>query len=228
MMMKFLPRTNIEEVLSDVRLRHSKSVDTNKSLFDLIDNLDIKIQNNFNFDNLKSNRIYHLDQIREVCINYRLRFLDLKYFKGELPESACKAISLIEKEHNTILSDFKIMAPSILFRLERKDDPLLFVPLGNNYFYLVHKWGNDLNPFRKIMMWPFKNIWNLLLTLLVVSWFITELTPMGLFSKNPDTSSFWMLFFFMFKAIVSIVLFYGFALGKNFNPAIWNSKYNKS
>ena len=34
--------------------------------------------------------------------------------------------------------------------------------------------------------------------------------------------------FLMFKAIASIVLFYGFALGKNFNPAIWNSKYNKS
>jgi hypothetical protein len=77
-------------------------------------------------------------------------------------------------------------------------------------------------------MWPFKNIWNLLLFLLIISWFATELTPMEIFSKNPDSSSFWMLFFFMFKAIVSIVLFYGFALGKNFNPVIWNSKYNKS
>lgn len=228
MMMKFLPKTNIEEVLSDTRVKHLKSKHTSKSLLDLFDKLNIKFQNNFNFDKLESNRIYHLDQIREVCINYRLRFLDIKYFKGELPESACKAITLVEKEHNTILSEMKIMAPSILFRLERKDDPLLFVPLGNNYFYLVHKWGNDLNPFRRIMMWPFKNIWNLLLFLLLISWFATELTPMEIFSKNPDSSSFWMLFFFMFKAIVSIVLFYGFALGKNFNPAIWNSKYNKS
>jgi len=37
-----------------------------------------------------------------------------------------------------------------------------------------------------------------------------------------------MVYFFMFKAIAAIVLFYGFALGKNFNPAIWNSKYNKA
>jgi hypothetical protein len=37
-----------------------------------------------------------------------------------------------------------------------------------------------------------------------------------------------MLFFFMFKAIASIVLFYGFALGKNFNPAIWNNRYDKT
>jgi hypothetical protein len=120
------------------------------------------------------------------------------------------------------------MAPSVLFRLERKDDPLLFVPMGNNYYYLVHKWGNDLHPLRKLLMWPFKNIWNLLLTVLAVSWVATEMTPMGLFTKTPDRASYWMLYFFMFKAIASIVLFYGFALGKNFNPAIWNSKYNKS
>jgi hypothetical protein len=120
------------------------------------------------------------------------------------------------------------MAPSVLFRLEKKDDPLLFVPLGNSYFYLVHKWGNDLHPFRKMMMWSFKSIWNLILCLLGLSWIATQLTPMGLFTKNSDSASYWMLYFFMFKAIASIVLFYGFAMGKNFNPAIWNSKYNKS
>jgi hypothetical protein len=29
----------------------------------------------------------------------------------------------------------------------------------------------------------------------------------------------------MFKAIAAMVLYYGFAAGKNFNTAIWNSKY---
>jgi hypothetical protein len=169
-----------------------------------------------------------LEQIRDVCIRFRLRFLDLKYFKNKLPESALEAVNSIEAKHNTVLTDFKIMAPSVLFRLERKDDPLLFVPIGNGYYYLIHKWGNDLHPMRSILMWPFKNIWNLLITLLGVSWVATEMTPMGLFTKTPDTTSYWMLFFFMFKAIASVVLFYGFALGKNFNPAIWNSKYNKS
>ncbi|MDA9879753.1 hypothetical protein N9D15_05785, partial [Flavobacteriaceae bacterium] len=130
--------------------------------------------------------------------------------------------------HDTILSDYKIMAPSVLFRLAKQDDPLLFVPMGNQYYYLVHKWGNDLQPMRKLLMWPFRNIWNLLLTLLGISWIATEFTPMSIFTKTPDSASYWMLFFFMFKAIASIVLFYGFALGKNFNPAIWNSKYNKS
>lgn len=227
MMLNLLPKTNLEEVLNKTRSKVRTSQNS-LSFEQLIDALDIKTQNSFDFDQLESHRIYHLDQIREVCIDYRLRFLDIKYFKNDLPESAHQAINKIETDHGTALADFKVMAPSVLFRLERKDDPLLFVPMGNDYYYLVHKWGNDLHPLRKLLMWPFKNIWNLLLTVLAVSWVATEMTPMGLFTKTPDQASYWMLYFFMFKAIASIVLFYGFALGKNFNPAIWNSKYNKS
>jgi hypothetical protein len=47
----------------------------------------------------------------------------------------------------------------------------------------------------------------------------------GLFSKSGSSAEFWIIFFFMFKSIAAVVLFYGFALGKNFYPAIWNSKY---
>ena len=227
MLLNLLPKTNLEEILIKTRAKRPTVVDP--SSFDqILDSLHIKIQNNFDFDQLETHRIYHEDEIRDVCIQYRLRFLDLKYYKSDLPESAHQAIAKIEKDHDTVLADFKLMAPSVLFRLKRQDDPLLFVPLGNKYYYLVHKWGNDLHPLRKLMMWPFRNIWNLLLTVAAVSWVVTEITPMDLFTKTPDPTSYWMLFFFMFKAIASVVLFYGFALGKNFNPAIWNNKYNKS
>ena len=94
--------------------------------------------NAFNFDLLDRNKIYHLEQIKKVSINYRLRFLDLKYFKNKLPESAHQDIQQLETLHETHLSGFKIMAPSALFRLEKADDPLLFAPLGNDFYYLVH------------------------------------------------------------------------------------------
>ena len=77
-------------------------------------------------------------------------------------------------------------------------------------------------------MLPFQNIWNLLIFLLGISYLLTLATPLGMFTKNPDPTAFWMLYFFIFKAVVSVVLFCGIALGKNFNPAIWNSKYNKT
>ena len=160
-----------------------------------------------------------------MCIDYRLRFLSTYYFKGEIPAEAYSKIRSIEKEHNTELKGFKIIAPSKLFKLEDKDDPILFAPMGNGYYYLIHKWGNDLNPFRKVMMWPFKNIGNLIFVIVLISYLTTLLIPNGLFSKSNSVAEFGILFFFMFKSIVAIAIFYGFAMGKNFSPAIWNSKY---
>lgn len=221
-----LPRTNIEKALSKKRELTLEAHESN--LDSLIKSLDIKSLNAFDFDLLATDKIYHLDQIKKVSIDYRLRFLDLKYFKNKLPQEALDTIQALESAHDTQLGSFKIMAPSALFRLEKTDDPLLFVPLGKDYYYLVHKWGNDLHPLRKVLMWPFKNVWNLMLAVFAFSWILTELTPMGLFTRTPDSSSYWMLLFFMFKAVASVVLYFGFALGKNFNPAIWNNRYNKA
>ena len=224
--MKLIQRTNIESALK--QNRESTYEEHKANLSNIIDSLSINTINNFDLNKLSKSRIYHIDHIKKVSIDYRLRFLDIKYFKNKLPNEALKQIKKLEKKHKTKLSEFKIMAPSVLFRLEKKDDPLLFVPLGNEYYYLIYKWGNDLHPFRKALMWPFKNIWNLLLAVLALSWVFTELTPLSLFTKNQNDSSYWMLLFFMFKAIASIVLYFGFALGKNFNPAIWDNRYNKA
>src|SRR5690606_19200141 len=112
---------------------------------------------------------------------------------------------------------FRIIAPSKVFKLENADDPLLFAPIGNDYFYLIHKWGNDLHPLRKLLVLPFKNFLNLTALILIVSYVTTELLPMWLFAREGDSSMFWLLFIFIFKMVGGITLFYGVALGKNFN-----------
>ncbi len=233
-----LKRTNIEHRLQALRAKRLRE----SELTNILDALKIELPaeglplpdpaattdtpvNSFDFDYLETGRIYHLDQIRSICIDYRLRFLDLKYFKPRLPDSARAAIRALEAAHDTRLEGLKVIAPSRLFKLEDRDDPLLFVPLGNNYFYLVHKWGNDLHPLRRWLVWPFRNVANLAAVVLLVSYLATLLVPGGLFSKNDSAAEFWIIFFFMFKSLAAVVIFYGFALGKNFNPAIWNSKY---
>ena len=130
-----------------------------------------------------------------------------------------------ETTHDTTLDGLKIVAPSRLFKLEDKDDPLLFASLGNGYYYLIHRWGKDLHPLRKALVWPFRNIVNLTLVVLVFSLLATLGVPEGLFSKKGGSAEFWIIFFFIFKSLAAVVIFYGFALGKNFNPAIWNSRY---
>jgi len=211
----------VAEILHKDRLRE-------KAINDRLGSKNGALGNDFEFDLLETERIFHLEQIKKICIDYRLRFLDSAFFKGTIPPEALSMIKALEREHGIQIKGFKIMAPSRLFKLEDRDDPLLFAPIGNDYFYLVHKWGRDLHPFRKWLAWPFKNIGNLALLVLLISYCVTLMVPEGLFSKNSTSAEFWIIFFFMFKCITSVVIFYGFALGKNFNPAIWNTKYFNS
>lgn len=183
-------------------------------------------ENDFIVEQLPSEKIVHLNDIRSLCIDYRLRFVDVHFFKGTLPQEAITKIRALEKDHDITLEGLKIMAPAKRLKLENADDPLLFAPMGNGYYYLIHKWGNDLHPLRKALMWPYKNFENLVFTVFVLSILLTSITPMGAFTKGePSTTEYVLLFLFMFKAVGGIVLFYGFAKGKNFNSAIWDSKY---
>lgn len=213
------------QILEEVQHILSQNIEKENNIDVVLASKNAPGNNDFDFDLLETNRIYHIDQIKQICIDYRLRFLDSRYFKGKIPKRATSKIRNLETLHNIEVKGFKIMAPSKLFKLEDKDDPLLFAPIGNDYFYLIAKWGNDLHPLRKLLVWPFKNIVNLTFFVFLISYVVALMVPIGLFSKNDSTVEFLIIFFFMFKCIASVVIFYGFALGKNFNPAIWNSKY---
>lgn len=226
-----LERVNLEKKLSAHRMQILNKQGTINQLEDIlkhddtVPNIARETSNQFIFDLLETENIYHIDHIRKICIDYRLRFLDLKLFKGELPEKTIQKIKNLENLHNTRISLLKIVAPSKFFRLENADDPLLFAPMGNNYFYLIDKWGNDLHPLRKLVVLPFKNLFNLTILVLLASLGITMLIPLRLFTAEPDNTVFWLLFLFVFKMVGAIVIFYGFALGKNFNYAVWDSKF---
>lgn len=183
------------------------------------------VTNAFDFDQLETDQIFHISAIKEVATTYRLRFLPLKYFKPQLPSEAKEKIIALEKEHGIELNGMHIMAPSKLFKLEDKDDPMLFAPMGNGYYYLIHQWGSDLHFLRKWLVWPFRGPAHLLSVLAALSFVLTLMIPNGMFSKENSSAEFWILFFFFFKGIVGLAIFYGFAMGKNFNPFIWNSKY---
>ena len=229
-----LNKTNVHERLNKVRDKSSTDLiaDVKKWLEDsshsTLSSDDVKNAsgdgNDLNFDLLESQHIYHINQIEKICVDYRLRFLDAKYYKSDIPQQGLAKISYLNQEHQTELQGFKIMAPSKLFKLENADDPLLFAPIGNGYYYFIHKWGNDLHPLRRMMMWPVKNLENFMFTTLVFSiistFFISET-----FMNNASGTEFFLLFLFVFKWIVAVAMYYGFAKGKNFNESIWKSKY---
>ena len=176
------------------------------------------------FDLLKTENIFHINHIENICINYRLRFLDSSLFKNNIPDEAISKIKNIEKEHHTKLSGFKIVAPSKAFHLLNYDDPLLFIPIGNNYYYLVHKWGDEFRWYRKLLVWPIKNLSNFVITSILLSLIVALIVPENNLSKSVPLAPL-IVFLFAFKSIVAVFAYYFFMAGKNFNEEIWQRKY---
>jgi hypothetical protein len=183
--------------------------------------------NDFIFDELERDAIFHLSDIKKICIDYRLRFLDTVHFKETFPEEAIVKIKNLERLHDTTIGGFKIVAPMEIFKLKKADDPLLFAPMGNGYYYLIHQWGNDLHPLRKLKYWAIKNIENLVKALLYTSVVFTILTYSLFFTKPATFGSLLMLFMFFFKGAIGMVIILWGSLGKNFSEYSWQSQYDR-
>jgi hypothetical protein len=78
MKMKLFPPTNIAE-----KLQSAKATDT--AMIDAVNTFIARPNtiNSFDLEAFETKNIYHLDTIKSICIDYRLRFLDLKYFKND-------------------------------------------------------------------------------------------------------------------------------------------------
>lgn len=154
------------------------------------------------YEHLDKSRIFHIDAIKKLCLAYRLRFLPTSQFKGAIPYEAVQQIRVLKSVQKTTALDqerisaeivfdslfrfrrledystgsFYIAAPKSSFQLlERPKDPLLFYALGNDQFYLVSKWGNDLSIFRKIFFWLLGGWWRIssvCIPLLASTWFL--------------------------------------------------------
>jgi len=174
----------------------------------------------FNWSQLNQDNIYSLEQIKQICIKYRLRFLDSKAFIGEIPMEAVLKVKALEKKLGHPIDGFKIVAPKKLFQLEDKDsDPLLFLQLADNTFYFIHKWGGELNRFRSILATPLRSLMSMLRTLLVVAFLFALVIP----TASIDVFTF--LFVHSFIAICGITCMVIFMIRENFSDVEWNSKF---
>jgi len=211
----------VQEVFEDINV-------TQKSVFERLAQSPIqKTVNTFNIDKVATDAIFHISEIQKICIDFRLRFLDTRYFKGDYPKEVISKIKAIEEQHQTTLDGFKIIAPSKLFKLKEADDPLLFAPMGNGYYYLIHKWGKDLHPLRKLKYWSFKNVENLGISIFTLSFIMTLITKDFFFKDEANFGYVFMLFLFYVKGLIGFIFLFGASSGKNFSEYCWLSKYNK-
>lgn len=116
------------------------------------------------FSHLPQNRIMGIGAIKAVCLKHGLRFLPTRYYKGALDEGIGAKLEEFKGLNGGKLPiigvyemasgggaigegrpQFYIAAPSESFVLQPMPrDPLLFCRLNSIKFFLLHKWGTDL------------------------------------------------------------------------------------
>lgn len=179
---------------------------------------------------LDPERIFHRETIRALCIRYRLRFLPAGLFKGPLPNTAVHALRALERKSTAPLGGFMVMAPASRFKLcDSEVDPLLFVPLVDGTYYLVHKWGNELSPIRALITWPLRNVASLSVFVLLLAWTLALLVPTNMITQDPE-AGFWgthrlLMMFWSTMVCASFTVFGWFAFFGQFSTEAWNSRY---
>jgi hypothetical protein len=176
---------------------------------------------------LDTNRVFSIKDIKSVCIDFRLRFLDKKYYRAELPYDAHIKLTAFEIEIGVPVS-FKILTEVRNFKTTYPHtQQLLFADLGNGEFYFIHKWGNEFSTFRKYAAMPYKNIEFLFGIILIVSSVLTIITPTNFITTKPNIDYFSMIrlafFFWCVVALSALFTYYIVAIRKGMNSSEWDS-----
>tara|TARA_B100000524_G_C23651331_1_gene370241 strand:+ start:1633 stop:2340 length:708 start_codon:yes stop_codon:yes gene_type:complete len=216
---KDVSSSELEEIIQHI---WSKEVSKNNRIISSLGEKNNRSFNDLKFDKMESKNIFHKKTIKKICIRFRLRFLDSNLFKGKYPENITSIIKDIETKHDTTLNNYMIMAPSKLFKIKSPDDPVLFIPIGNDYYYLIHKWGKEFNLFRKLLVLPYKNIDNLTIFSVLVSVVFALITK--LLMPSLTMSEVFILFLFLVKGFIFIFFYTFFLTRRNFSESIWDSK----
>ena len=172
------------------------------------------------------NRVFHISQIESICKKYRLKFLNVQYYKGKIDGDLATKISTFEIAHGNRVecNNSFIAAPANSFKLERRPkDPLFFVRIKDDYYYLVHKWGKDLNILRRIFS-SLRTRLSVFLTLVIIS-FIPGLIIM---LSGGSSGTYIPLTVFVF--VLLVVCGGSLVLGEDFFPGLdernnWDKNY---
>jgi hypothetical protein len=173
-------------------------------------------------------KVYDISEIRNICIKYRLRFLDAVHFKSEYPYEAIAKIKEFEDRYGLKVERFKIIAPEEVFDLKDvNSDPVLFASLGDGKYYFIHQWGNDLSGLRALLYYPIRSIytytWFMWLPALLIA-FSIPFSWLQVTADHEYSMRFWLTIH-SYIALFFFVLFLGSTAHKGFSENTWKSKY---
>ena len=124
-------------------------------------------------ENGYAGKVYKVEQIKKLAVDYHLRFLQSRYYTGSFDVEVAAKIKEFAKETNTSIDDytlgrqFYVLAPQEMFELKderyvskKEQDPAIFYQIDSEHYRLIHKWGNDFTVFRLLEGFRYKSWWS--------------------------------------------------------------------
>ncbi len=233
-------KSNVQKELNKYRLQRQGQEDSlikeanrilSADLFSEKKILEHLVQYNSTFElvseeDVPSNLVFTLQEIKWICISLRLKFLDSKQYANDIPNEAILKIKKFNARFGKELTHFKILSTASSFKKKEDSETLLFAKTyGNNYF-LIHQWGNRLKWHRKLRFWYLRSFENLFLTLIGVTLLIDLILPTSLITLDKKAEYFSgyraATFFHLLIFNTGVTAYAFFAFGKNFSGSIWN------
>ena len=170
------------------------------------------------------------EKIRQLCVRYRLRFLSVKLFSGEVPYEVIASIKAYDHQHSERVIQYYILAPSAFFLLRNQyAAPLLFASLGQGHFELICQWGEKLPWYIPLIRYPYRDFRSMVLSSIVFGFFVALLAAFaGILNYDSLFKS------ILLKVPVLILssgifsttaLCYGLATHTDFSSENWNSRF---
>ena len=135
--------------------------------------------------------VYHVDDIRQVCIDYRMRMLPSHRYHGPIDPEFGPKLNRFQKTHRLTATElehnFFIVAPAETFDLEKRQrplvDPLLLYRIDDRHYKMVHQWGGDLHPLRYLRAWRHRSLNHMTLFWTLFT-FLSTMTLFGLLAES--------------------------------------------
>ncbi|MEX1188873.1 MAG: hypothetical protein WED33_06420 [Bacteroidia bacterium] len=170
------------------------------------------------------------EDIKQLCIRYRLRFLPVQLYCGEVPYEVISKIKAYEHRNLGKKTELYILAPSNFFLLKNEyNDPLLFAVNQNDTFELLCSWGDKSPWYVPVLKYPYRDFKSMVISSLIVGFIIALICGLNGVLNYPN----------MFKSIImkvpimilsaglfsTITLCYGLITKTDFSADNWRSKY---
>ncbi len=178
-------------------------------------------------EGLDDSLIFSVGEIKRVCVHYRLKFLESRIFKPEIPYEAVLRIKGLNEQFAKNIKEFRILAaPGSFVNKLAASEALLFAKTNYDNYYLVHRWGKALPWHRKVQYWPMRCFENLFLTVIAITLALALSLPIGLITLD-SKADYWSgyraaAFFHLLIFNMGVTAYTTFAFSKNFSSSIWN------